>query len=78
MATWKYVMMKMGAKNVAGCEVKREKTQVMTIDKARRFQRGSRHFPEALITCSLRLKSNDMGKLESKPTLEMPFRVAEP
>jgi len=78
MATWKYVMTKTGAKKVAGWEVNNEKTHVMTIDRASRFQRGSRHWPAAPTTCSLRLKAKDRGKLESKPTLAMPLRVTAP
>lgn len=78
MAIWKKTMTKIGAKNVAGLDVKSENRAVKIVDNMRSFHRGSRHLLEALVTTSVRLKSNDKGKLESNPTLEIPFRLLAP
>jgi ABC-type taurine transport system substrate-binding protein len=72
MAIWKKTMTKIGPKKVAGLDVNKEKTAVKTVDKARRFHRGSLHFSEALTTGPVLLKPNDKGKLELNATLEMP------
>ena len=78
MAIWKKVMMKIGVRNVAGLEVNSANRAVKIVDRTRRFHRGSRHFPEALTTSAVWLNSNDNGKLESKPTLDIPFLLTEP
>jgi hypothetical protein len=71
-------MMKIGAKNVAGLDVNRANNAVKMVDRIRRSHRGSLHFSEALMTPAVWLNSKDNGKLESKPTLEMPFLLMEP
>lgn len=78
MAIWKKVMTKTGVKNVAALDVKIPKSAVKMVDKISRSHRGSRHFWEALTIDAVVLNSNDSGKLESKPILEMPFLLAEP
>ena len=78
MAIWKKAITKIGVKNVAGLDVKMPNSAVKMVDKMRRSHRGSRHFSEAPTMGAVVLNSNDSGKLESKPTLEMPFLLAEP
>ena len=78
MAVWKKSIVKMGIKKVAGLDVTSPIKAVNIVDKMRRFHRGSWHLFEASIMADVWLKVNDMGKSESKPTLDMPFLSVAP
>jgi hypothetical protein len=68
----------MGTKKVRGVLVKSEKNAVKMVDSVRRSQRGSRHLAAELLTAWSCSNTKDSGKLELKPTLEIPYRSTEP
>jgi hypothetical protein len=71
-------MVKTGVKKVAALVVTSPNRAVKMVERVSRFQRGSCHFPESLTMTDVWLKTKDIGKLESKPTLLTPFRVTAP
>jgi len=67
------MMVKIGAKKVAGLEVSIPNRAVNVVDSAKRFHRGSRQWLDALVMTCDWLKSNAIGKFESYAMLLMPF-----